>query len=62
MSASPMGHLPCKDGESESTRILFAGGFVESGRVNGLLATSRALGDFAFKLTDTSAPGEQIVI
>ncbi|KAG0379522.1 Protein phosphatase 2C 2 [Mortierella sp. AD032] len=46
----------------ESTRIMFNGGHVENGRVNGLLATSRALGDFGFKLTDTSDPGEQIVI
>ncbi|KAG9063580.1 Protein phosphatase 2C 2 [Linnemannia hyalina] len=46
----------------ESTRILFSGGYVENGRVNGLLATSRALGDFGFKLTDTSDPGDQIVI
>ncbi|KAG0063606.1 Protein phosphatase 2C 2 [Linnemannia elongata] len=46
----------------ESTRILFSGGYVENGRVNGLLATSRALGDFGFKSTDTADPGEQIVI
>lgn len=46
----------------ESTRILFSGGYVENGRVNGLLATSRALGDFGFKSTDTSDPGEHIVI
>ncbi|KAF9180316.1 Protein phosphatase 2C 2, partial [Haplosporangium sp. Z 767] len=45
----------------ELTRILFAGGSVESGRVNGLLAVSRALGDFCFKSTDISEPGEQIV-
>ncbi|KAH7042901.1 phosphatase 2C-like domain-containing protein [Linnemannia elongata] len=46
----------------ESARILFSGGYVENGRVNGLLATSRALGDFGFKSTDTTDPGEQIVI
>ncbi|KAG0274972.1 Protein phosphatase 2C 2 [Linnemannia gamsii] len=46
----------------ESTRIMFNGGHVENGRVNGLLATSRALGDFGFKSTNTSDPGEQIVI
>ncbi|KAG0001350.1 Protein phosphatase 2C 2 [Entomortierella chlamydospora] len=46
----------------ESTRILFAGGSVESGRVNGLLAVSRALGDFKLKMGDTSQPGDQIVI
>lgn len=46
----------------ESTRILFSGGYVENGRANGLLATSRALGDFGFKSTDTSDPEEQVVI
>ncbi|KAF9899443.1 Protein phosphatase 2C 2, partial [Linnemannia zychae] len=46
----------------ESMRIMFNGGYVENGRVNGLLATSRALGDFGFKSADTLDPGEQIVI
>ncbi len=38
-----------------------AGGFVESGRVNGSLALSRALGDFEFKMNATLGPEDQIV-
>ncbi|KAG0247274.1 Protein phosphatase 2C 2, partial [Mortierella polycephala] len=45
----------------ESRRILFAGGFVEFGRVNGLLAVSRALGDYSFKSIDILDPEEQVV-
>ncbi|KAF9348947.1 hypothetical protein BGX26_012696, partial [Mortierella sp. AD094] len=59
-TALSIDHKPA--GVEESTRILFAGGFVESGRVNGLLAVSRALGDFKLKMGDTSQPGDQIVI
>ena len=40
-------HKPDDDAERE--RIENAGGFVEFKRVNGNLALSRALGDFAFK-------------
>jgi len=45
----------------ESRRIVAAGGFVESGRVNGSLALSRALGDFEFKTNATLGPEDQIV-
>ncbi|KAF9190907.1 Protein phosphatase 2C 2 [Haplosporangium sp. Z 767] len=45
----------------ESRRIVAAGGFVESGRVNGSLALSRALGDFEFKMNATLGPEDQIV-
>ncbi|KAG0051127.1 Protein phosphatase 2C 2 [Gryganskiella cystojenkinii] len=45
----------------ESRRIVAAGGFVESGRVNGSLALSRALGDFEFKVNATLGPEDQIV-
>ncbi|KAF8939573.1 Protein phosphatase 2C 2 [Dissophora ornata] len=36
-------------------------GFVESGRVNGVLGLSRALGDLAYKSNDILDPEEQIV-
>ncbi len=47
--------------EPERQRIESAGGFVEFNRVNGNLALSRALGDFAFKGNDTLSAEEQIV-
>ena len=40
-------HKPENRGEME--RIQRSGGFVEEGRVNGMLALSRALGDFEYK-------------
>lgn len=40
-------HKP--DNAGEIARIQRAGGFVEDGRVNGMLALSRALGDFEYK-------------
>ena len=40
-------HKP--DDAAESRRIYNAKGFVEDGRVNGMLALSRALGDFEYK-------------
>jgi len=40
-------HKP--DDELELKRIQNAGGFVEDSRVNGILALSRALGDFEYK-------------
>ena len=47
--------------KEEKERILAAGGWVEMNRVNGLLALSRALGDFMFKKNDCKKPEEQIV-
>lgn len=45
-----------KPGNSdESRRIAKCGGFVQFGRVCGILAVSRALGDFEFKFQPTSA-------
>ncbi len=52
-------HKPGDD--AERYRIESAGGFVEFNRVNGNLALSRALGDFAFKQCDTLPAEEQIV-
>ena len=40
-------HKP--DDTEERKRIYNANGFVEDGRVNGMLALSRALGDFEYK-------------
>ena len=40
-------HKP--DNPGELSRIKRSGGFVEEGRVNGMLALSRALGDFEYK-------------
>ncbi|KAL7077965.1 hypothetical protein ACQ4LE_003451 [Meloidogyne hapla] len=47
--------------EEESRRIFAAGGWVEFNRVNGNLALSRALGDFAFKTNKTLSAREQVV-
>ena len=40
-------HKP--DDSKEKRRIVNAGGFVKYKRVNGMLALSRAFGDFAYK-------------
>jgi protein phosphatase 2C family protein 2/3 len=45
----------------EEQRIKKAGGYVENGRVNGSLALSRALGDFAFKNQAHLGPDQQAV-
>lgn len=52
-------HKP--NNETESKRIIAAGGWVEFNRVNGNLALSRALGDFVFKKNEAKKAEEQIV-
>ncbi|CAG9819555.1 unnamed protein product [Phaedon cochleariae] len=47
--------------QSEYERITAAGGWVDCNRVNGNLALSRALGDFAFKRNTEKGPEAQIV-
>ncbi|XP_074039266.1 probable protein phosphatase 2C T23F11.1 isoform X2 [Leptinotarsa decemlineata] len=52
-------HKPSNQGEYD--RITAAGGWVDCNRVNGNLALSRALGDFAFKRNSEKGPEDQIV-
>ncbi|XP_036419527.1 protein phosphatase, Mg2+/Mn2+ dependent, 1Na (putative) isoform X2 [Colossoma macropomum] len=52
-------HKPCNPREKE--RIQNAGGSVTLQRVNGSLAVSRALGDFAFKEVEWRTQTEQLV-
>ena len=52
-------HKP--DNSGELARIQRAGGFVEEGRVNGMLALSLALGDFEYKSSPNLAPKDQVV-
>jgi protein phosphatase 2C family protein 2/3 len=47
--------------ESEKTRIVNAGGYVEYGRVNGNLALARALGDFEYKKNPKISAEAQII-
>ena len=46
---------------NELRRIQNAGGFVEDERVNGMLALSRALGDFEYKNNPMFKPKDQVV-
>merc|ERR1712166_427870 len=45
----------------EKRRIIAGNGFVEDGRVNGMLALSRALGDFEYKNNSMMKPQDQAV-
>ena len=47
-------HKP--DDPEEKKRIINANGFVEENRVNGMLALSRALGDFEYKSNNVLKP------
>ena len=48
-AAVPLSEDHKPDDQIERKRIYNANGFVEDGRVNGMLALSRALGDFEYK-------------
>ncbi|PUU73402.1 phosphatase 2C-like domain-containing protein [Tuber borchii] len=52
-------HKPWNEGEK--ARICAAGGSVNSGRVNGNLALSRAIGDFGYKWRADLPPEQQMV-
>ena len=52
-------HKP--DDPEERKRIYNANGFVEESRVNGMLALSRALGDFEYKGNTALKPIDQAV-
>ncbi|KZV70179.1 PP2C-domain-containing protein [Peniophora sp. CONT] len=47
--------------QTERTRVVNAGGYIEFGRVNGNLALARALGDFEYKKNYSIAPEAQII-
>jgi len=56
--AKPLSQDHKPQAEAEKERIRRAGGYVVMGRVNGMLAVSRAIGDFEFK-RKTELPPEQ---
>ncbi|KAJ8968317.1 hypothetical protein NQ317_007567 [Molorchus minor] len=59
--AEPLSKDHKPNNPEEYERITAAGGWVDSNRVNGNLALSRALGDFVFKRNSEKGPQEQIV-
>ncbi|KAJ8950980.1 hypothetical protein NQ318_006364 [Aromia moschata] len=59
--AEPLSKDHKPNNPEEYDRITAAGGWVDSNRVNGNLALSRALGDFVFKRNSDKGPEEQIV-
>lgn len=52
-------HKP--DNAGEEARIKKAGGFVEEGRVKGILSLSRALGDLEYKTNKKLVDEEQMI-
>ena len=60
VQALSVDHKPYND--DEKSRIVNAGGSVDFQRVNGILALSRALGDFPFKKNREKSVREQAII
>lgn len=60
-SAFPMSFDHKPELEIEKNRIENAGGFIEDGRVKGVINLSRSLGDLEYKLNKTLSPAEQMV-
>jgi len=52
-------HKPCR--EKERKRIEAAGGFIEDGRVQGVLNLSRSLGDLSFKSNSKLTQEQQMI-
>ncbi|OBZ68999.1 Protein phosphatase 2C 2 [Grifola frondosa] len=59
--AQPLSFDHKPQNETERSRIVAAGGYIEFGRVNGNLALARALGDFDYKKNPTIRPEAQII-
>lgn len=59
--AKPLSYDHKPQNETEKSRIVAAGGYIEFGRVNGNLALARALGDFEYKKNTTLGPEKQII-
>lgn len=60
-TAIPMSEDHKPDLDKEKNRIENAGGFVEDGRVKGILNLSRSLGDLEYKLNKALSPSEQMI-
>ncbi|KAG1734768.1 phosphatase 2C-like domain-containing protein [Suillus occidentalis] len=60
-NAKPLSFDHKPSSKTEWKRIMEAGGYLKFGRINGILALSRALGDFDFKKNYTLSPQKQIV-
>jgi serine/threonine protein phosphatase PrpC len=57
----PMSEDHKPDLPREKNRIYNAGGFIEDGRVKGILNLSRSLGDLEYKLNKAISPSEQMI-
>ncbi|KAH7102544.1 PP2C-domain-containing protein [Auriculariales sp. MPI-PUGE-AT-0066] len=60
-TAKPLSFDHKPQSQTETARIVAAGGYIEYGRVNGNLALSRALGDFDFKKNYALGPEKQVI-